>query len=115
MNGSQKLENLLHLSLEATPEERGKSSLLNVGVDQETERWELIIRYHGDVEVIRALPNTTVDPLLGGYAIVWTTKEQIPQAVDRTKGFVAMVDYMNVKNEYTFFGYGSCRLEPSRR
>jgi len=78
MNGSQKMENLLNLSLEATPEERGKSNLLNVGVDQETEAWELIIRYHGDVEVIRALPNTTVDTLLGGYAIVWTTEEQIP-------------------------------------
>ena len=32
-----------------------------------------------------------------------TTKEQIPQAVDRTKGFVAIVDYMNVKNEYTLY------------
>lgn len=79
MNGSQKMENLLNLSLEATPEEREKSYLLNVGVDQETEEWELIIRYHGDVEVIRALPNTTVEPLLGGYAIVWTTEEQISE------------------------------------
>ena len=86
MNGSQKLENLLNLSLEATPEEREKSRLLNVGVDrmydnttieESVERWELIIRYHGDVEGIRALPNTMVEPLLGGYAIVWTTEDQI--------------------------------------
>ena len=32
-----------------------------------------------------------------------TTKEQIPEAVDRTKGFVAVVDYMGVKNEYTLY------------
>ena len=32
-----------------------------------------------------------------------TTKEQIPEAVDRTKGFIAVVDYMDVKNEYTLY------------
>ena len=89
MNGSQKLENLLNLSLEATPQERQQSQILGVGVSGTgsgsgneagngvSERWELIIRYHGDVDVIRVLPNTTVEPLLGGYAIVWTTEEQI--------------------------------------
>ena len=89
MNGSQKLENLLNLSLEATPQERQQSQILGVGVNGTgsesgngtgngmTERWELIIRYHGDVDAIRALPDTTVEPLLGGYAIVWTTNEQI--------------------------------------
>ena len=85
MNGSQKLENLLNLSLEATPQERQQSQILGVGVNGTgsesgngmTERWELIIRYHGDVDAIRALPDTTIEPLLGGYAIVWTTREQI--------------------------------------
>ena len=81
MNGSQKLENLLNLSLEATPQERQQSQILGVGVNGTgngvTECWELIIRYHGDVDAIRALPDTTVEPLLGGYAIVWTTREQI--------------------------------------
>ena len=77
MKESQKRENLLNLSLEATPQERQQSQILQVGVDEETQRWELIIRYHGDVDRIRALPGTTVDPLLGGYAIVWTTEEQI--------------------------------------
>ena len=81
MNGSQKLENLLNLSLEASPKERQQSQILNVGVEEEiggTEQWELIIRYHGDVEVIRALPDTRVEKLLGNYAIVWTTEDQIP-------------------------------------
>ena len=32
-----------------------------------------------------------------------TAKVQIPEFIDRTKGFVATVDYMNVKNEYVFY------------
>ena len=32
-----------------------------------------------------------------------TVKAQIPEFIDRTKGFVATVDYMNVKNEYRFY------------
>jgi len=78
LNGSQKLENLLSLSLEATSQERQQSQILNVGVKEDTETWELIIRYHGSVDTIRGLPDTRVEPLLGGYAIVWTTEEQIP-------------------------------------
>ncbi len=44
---SQKLENLLNLSLETAPEERERSLELPVGV--EGDRWELIIKYHGDL------------------------------------------------------------------
>ncbi len=77
MNGSQKLENLLNLSLEASPAERQQSQILNVGVNESDNTWELIIRYHGDADVIRALPGTRVETLLGGYAIVWVPEEQI--------------------------------------
>ncbi len=78
MNGSQKLENLLNLSLEASPQERQQSQILGVGYDQAEDWWELIVRYHGSVDAIRALPDTQVETLLGGYAIVWTSQEQIP-------------------------------------
>ena len=74
---SQKLENLLNLSIETTPKEREKSQILNVGYDALDDTWELIIRYHGDAETIRELPDTRVEPLLGGYAIVWTRDAQI--------------------------------------
>ena len=51
VNGkSQKKENLLNLSLDATEAEREKSPALQMGYDQNTKRWELIIQYNGTVE-----------------------------------------------------------------
>ncbi len=44
---SQKLENLLNLSLAVSPQERERSLELPVGVEQ--DRWELIVKYHGDL------------------------------------------------------------------
>ena len=46
---SQKLENLLNLSLDSTMEEREKSRILNVGFDREDKTWELIVKFHGDI------------------------------------------------------------------
>ena len=69
---SQKLENLLNLSLEAAPQQREQSLELPVGVVE--DRWELIIKYHGDLrEALRragfpALLRT--EYLLPGYAIM---------------------------------------------
>lgn len=54
MNGkSQKKENLLNLSLDATEAEREKSPALQMGYDQNTKRWELIIQYNGTVEKLQ--------------------------------------------------------------
>lgn len=74
---SQKLENLLNLALDATESEREQSQVLRVGYDEEEDSWELIVRYHGDLERIRSLPGAKVEALLGGYAIVWLPQEQI--------------------------------------
>ena len=41
----QKVENLLNLALDATPEEREKSIQLNVGYDSAANTWELIVKY----------------------------------------------------------------------
>ena len=43
----QKVDNLLNLSMDATPMEREKSENLNVGYDPETRRWDVIIKYSG--------------------------------------------------------------------
>ncbi|MDY5484287.1 MAG: peptidase S8, partial [Clostridium sp.] len=53
MNG-QKKENLLNLSLDATEEEREKSPALQVGFNREEKRWELIVKYNGELETITA-------------------------------------------------------------
>ncbi len=76
---SQKLENLLNLSLEASPEERERSTELQVGV--ENGRWELIIKYHGNLE--EALrregfsESLQTEYLLPGYAIMTADREEI--------------------------------------
>lgn len=69
MPNSQKNENLLNLALESTQEEREKSGILNIGVDEQTERWEVIVKYHGNLERIAA-EDIQVESLIAGYAIV---------------------------------------------
>lgn len=77
MGDSQKLENLLNLALDVSERERERSQVLEVGFNEDTGKWELIVRYHGSADVMRAMPGTQVETLLGGYAIVWTPQEQI--------------------------------------
>ena len=45
---NEKLENLLNLALNATPEEREKSLELNVGYDTASRSWEVIVKASGD-------------------------------------------------------------------
>ena len=63
----QKLENMLELSLSSNENQREKSENLNVGYDAQTKRWELIIKYSGEL----SLPDyISVLPLYGGYAVI---------------------------------------------
>ncbi len=48
----QKAENLLNLALDATAEELEKSPALSVGFNREEKRWELIVKYNGDLNVV---------------------------------------------------------------
>ena len=43
----QKIDNLLNLAMDATPEERRKSENLNVGYDPAAKLWEVIVKYSG--------------------------------------------------------------------
>lgn len=77
----QKIENLLNISLEATEQEREKSLDLNVGYDAQDNRWEIIVKYSGDLSYLsEKFPGTIVEMLLGGYAIV-TTREEFIEAI----------------------------------
>ncbi len=55
--------------MESTEEERIKSQILNVGIDNEEKRWEVIVKYHGNLEKI-ANDEIQVELLIAGYAIV---------------------------------------------
>ena len=45
---SQKIENLLNLSLSVSEEEREESPLLREGFDILSNTWEIIVKYQGD-------------------------------------------------------------------
>lgn len=49
MADDQKIENLLNLALGATAEERRKSPELMVGYDEEDQRWDIIVKYNGNI------------------------------------------------------------------
>lgn len=72
---NQKLENMLNLALDATQEERQKSLELDVGYDSIEREWDLIVKYSGNLDEIRALGIKVVE-LQNEYAIV-TIKESL--------------------------------------
>ena len=63
----QKIDNLLNLAMDATPQERRKSGNLNIGYDPATRLWDVIIKYSGPESGL-AGNGIQVVPLLGGYA-----------------------------------------------
>lgn len=75
----QKLENLLNLSLEATPEERLKSVSLGVGYNSTNDHWEVIVRHTGDLNLLtQQSSQITVTNLLGDFSIVSLPSSYLP-------------------------------------
>lgn len=66
---NQKLEDLLSLALQIDKTQRQKSRQLDVGFDENTNRWELIVKYHGDIKRLQSNV-IQVEKLIAGYAIV---------------------------------------------
>ena len=77
---SQKLENLLNQALNATESERERSQELNVGYNPVDQVWELIIKYSGNLEIVRQI-SERVTELLNEYAIIHIRQSQIPDLV----------------------------------
>ena len=74
---SQKQENILSLAMDSNREEREKSGILSVGVNEEEKRWEVIVKYHGALERI-ASEEIRVEILIAGYAIVTLPEDFLP-------------------------------------
>lgn len=66
---NQKLENLLNLSLSVSEVEREKSSQLSTGFLTDSRKWELIVKYNGDLSRMQS-ELIQVEELIAGYAIV---------------------------------------------
>lgn len=90
----QKRENLLNLALQVTTEERQKSLELNVGVLEE-DRWEIIVKYHGNLaEKLTQLEQQyrtsfQTEFLLPGYAILTVDRRYLDIVSELTE-----IDYI---------------------
>lgn len=73
---NEKIENLLNLALDATPEELNKSLDLDVGYDAQQRTWEVIVKYGGTTEGLENL-----------------LRENFPQ-------FYSRIRITNLRNEY---------------
>lgn len=68
---NEKIDDLLNLSLNSTQEERTRSQVLRVGLDEATNEWEVIVKYAGTLEELRQkYPQIQSLELLFQYAIL---------------------------------------------
>ena len=79
---NEKLENLLNLSLEATQREREKSEELEIGYEKNTNTWELIVKYSGDISHLEDLERgIIIEKLSNEYAIIRIPEDLIAEFV----------------------------------
>lgn len=74
----QKLENLLNLALESTPEELEKSEELRVGYDPFERTWEVIVKHSENLDVIKEMGIKVYD-LLNNYSILTVPESLLNQ------------------------------------
>lgn len=85
---SQKLENLLNLALAAEESERMESMQLNVGFLKDSRKWELIVKYNGNIGRFRS-DLIQIEELIAGYAIV-----TLPESLIQTFTELNEVEYV---------------------
>lgn len=59
----------MQLALQTSEETRERTEELNVGFNGSTRTWELIVKYHGSLEVLEAI-NVQIEYLIAGYAVL---------------------------------------------
>lgn len=92
---SQKLENLFQLSLSVEESEREQSALLRDGFEPETNTWEIIVKYQGNIQQY-ASENMKIEELIAGYAIVTIEESKL-------EDFVALREVEYVEKPKPFY------------
>lgn len=93
---SQKNENLLNLALDTGLVERERSLELNVGYDVQEKTWEVIVKYHGSLQVL-AEWGIVVEELIAGYAILTVPESEMERLAE-----VEQIEYVE-KPKRLFF------------
>ncbi len=90
METNQKIETLFRAALDATPEERDKSSDLSTGFTPEKDSWEVIVKHIGNLSDLSVkYPQIQITELLNNYAIL-----QIPASLIDAIASEEIITYM---------------------
>ena len=110
---NQKLEDLLQLALQTSEEERERTEDLNIGFDQDSRTWELIVKYHGSLDVLERL-DITVEYLLAGYALLTVPEGLVEQVAE-----LEQIEYVEKPKRFFYGAVGpaeeSCIAQVTRR
>lgn len=99
---NQKLENLLNLSLEVSPEERARSQALEIGYRPDEKTWELIVKYSGSLDAVREL-GVQVEEMQNEYAIL-----VVPEGLIERVSALPQIEYIE-KPKRLFFAVNRAR------
>lgn len=97
---NQKLEDLLNLALETPEEVRRQTDTLNVGFDEASRTWELIVKYHGSLNALEAL-GVTVEYLIAGYAIL-----TVPDGLVEQMAELEQIEYVEKPKRFFYSAIG---------
>lgn len=93
---NQKLENLLQLALQTSEEDRERTEDLNVGFNEITRTWELIVKYHGSLDVLETL-GVEIEYLIAGYAILTVPEQLVENIVE-----LEQIEYVEKPKRYFY-------------
>ena len=99
---NQKADNLLNLSVDASPQEREKSLELDVGYEPESRLWDVIIKYSGETASLE-MEGVTIVPLLNEYAVASVPQERLNDFINQTS-----IEYVE-KPKRLFFAVNQAR------
>ncbi len=94
---SGKTGNELKLAVNLSEEERSRSEQLQSGYNKQTKEWEVIAKYHGDLEKLAVLLGVKVVPLLNSYAVITLTEEKLPLLLEQEE-----IEYVEKPNRMYF-------------
>lgn len=96
---NQKQENLLNLALETSESERERTENLNVGYQEENDTWEVIVKYHGDLQraAVEISVEIRVEILLASYAIL-----RVPAQWMTAVSALEEIEYMELPKRYYY-------------
>ncbi len=93
---NQKLEDMLQLALQTPEQTRALTEELNVGFDTQARTWELIVKYHGSLETLKAL-GIEVEYLIAGYAVLTVPEQFVDRMVELEE-----IEYVEMPKRYFY-------------